>query len=32
MYLGLDIGRQYVKMVAVDKNKEGYSLLMLVQG
>lgn len=27
MYLGLDIGRQYVKMVAVDKNKEGYKII-----
>ena len=27
MYLGLDIGRQYVKMVAVDKSKEGYKLI-----
>ena len=27
MYLGLDIGRQYVKMVAVEKTKEGYKVL-----
>ena len=27
MYLGLDIGRQYVKMVAVDKTKDGYRIL-----
>lgn len=27
MYLGLDIGRQYVKMVAVEKNKEGYKII-----
>jgi len=27
MYLGLDIGRQYVKMVAVEKNKDGYKIL-----
>ena len=27
MYLGLDIGRQYVKMVAVDKTKDGYKIL-----
>ena len=27
MYLGLDIGRQYVKMVAVDKIKDGYRIL-----
>ena len=24
MYLGLDIGRQYVKMVSVEKTKEGF--------
>ena len=27
MYLGLDIGRQYVKMVTADKTKEGYKLI-----
>ena len=27
MYLGLDIGRQYVKMVAADKTKNGYKLI-----
>ena len=27
MYLGLDIGRQYVKMTAVEKTKEGYKIL-----
>ena len=27
MYLGLDIGRQYVKMVAADKTKSGYKLI-----
>ncbi len=27
MYLGLDIGRQYVKMVSVEKIKEGYKIL-----
>ena len=27
MYLGLDIGRQYVKMVSVDKTKEGFKVL-----
>lgn len=27
MYLGLDIGRHYVKMVSVEKTKEGYRLL-----
>ena len=27
MFLGLDIGRQYVKMVAMSKTKEGYKLL-----
>ncbi len=27
MYLGLDIGRQYVKMVSVEKNKDGFKVL-----
>jgi|TARA_B100000470_G_scaffold169950_1_gene134382 type IV pilus assembly protein PilM len=27
MFLGLDIGRQYVKMVAMNKTKDGYKLL-----
>ena len=27
MFLGLDIGRQYVKMVAMSKTKDGYKLL-----
>ena len=27
MFLGLDIGRQYVKMVSVDKIKDGYKVL-----
>ncbi len=27
MYLGLDIGRQYVKMVTAEKTKEGYRVL-----
>ena len=27
MYLGLDIGRQYVKMVSVEKTKEGFKVL-----
>jgi len=27
MYLGLDIGRQYVKMVAAEKTKDGYRVL-----
>ena len=27
MFLGLDIGRQYVKMVAADKTKDGYKLV-----
>ncbi len=27
MFLGLDIGRQYVKMVTADKTKEGYRIL-----
>ena len=27
MFLGLDIGRQYVKMVAVSKTKQGYKIL-----
>ena len=27
MYLGLDIGRQYVKMVSVEKNKDSYKIL-----
>ena len=27
MYLGLDIGRQYVKMVAAEKHKDGYKLV-----
>lgn len=27
MYLGLDIGRQYVKMVATEKTKDGYRVL-----
>jgi hypothetical protein len=27
MFLGLDIGRQYVKMVSVEKIKEGYKIL-----
>ena len=27
MNLGLDIGRQYVKMVSVDKTKEGFKVL-----
>ena len=27
MYLGLDIGRQYVKMVTADKTKDGYKLI-----
>ncbi|MBJ13606.1 MAG: hypothetical protein CMG62_11125 [Candidatus Marinimicrobia bacterium] len=27
MYLGLDIGRQYIKMVAVDKTRDGYKIL-----
>jgi len=27
MYLGLDIGRQYVKMVVADKTKDGYKLI-----
>ena len=25
MYLGLDIGRQYVKMVTAEKTKDGYT-------
>lgn len=27
MFLGLDIGRQYVKMVAMNKTKDGYKLI-----
>ena len=27
MFLGLDIGRQYVKMVAADQTKDGYKLV-----
>ena len=27
MYLGLDIGRQYVKMVSLEKTKEGFKIL-----
>jgi type IV pilus assembly protein PilM len=27
MYLGLDIGRQYVKMVSIEKTKEGFKVL-----
>ena len=27
MFLGLDIGRQYVKMIAMNKTKDGYKLL-----
>ncbi len=27
MYLGLDIGRQYVKMVSVEKTKDGFKVL-----
>ncbi|MGY8783193.1 MAG: type IV pilus assembly protein PilM [Fidelibacterota bacterium] len=27
MYLGLDIGRQYVKMVTTEKTKDGYKIL-----
>ena len=27
MFLGLDIGRQYVKMVAMNKTKDGYQLI-----
>ena len=27
MFLGLDIGRQYVKMVSVEKIKDGYKIL-----
>ena len=27
MFLGLDIGRQYVKMVAIEKTKDGYRVL-----
>ena len=27
MYLGLDIGRHYVKMVSVEKNKDEYVTL-----
>ncbi|MBH10086.1 MAG: hypothetical protein CMG74_07015 [Candidatus Marinimicrobia bacterium] len=27
MYLGLDIGRQYVKMVSVEKTRESYNIL-----
>ena len=27
MFLGLDIGRQYVKMVAAEKYKDGYKLV-----
>ena len=27
MFLGLDIGRQYIKMVATEKTKDGYRLL-----
>ena len=27
MYLGLDIGRQFVKMVTVNKTKDGYKVL-----
>jgi len=27
MYLGLDIGRQYIKMVSVEKTKEGFKVL-----
>lgn len=27
MFLGLDIGRQYIKMVAMNKTKDGYKLL-----
>ena len=27
MYLGLDIGRQYVKMVAAEKTKDGYKVI-----
>ena len=27
MFLGLDIGRQYVKMVAAEKTKDGYRVL-----
>ena len=27
MFLGLDIGRQYVKMVTAEKTKDGYRVL-----
>ena len=27
MYLGLDIGRQYVKMVSIEKTKDGFKVL-----
>ena len=27
MFVGLDIGRQYVKIVAMNKTKDGYKLL-----
>ena len=27
MYLGLDIGRQYVKMVSTEKTKDGFKVL-----
>ena len=27
MYLGLDIGRQYVKMVAVEKTRDEYKVM-----
>ena len=27
MYLGLDIGRQYVKMVSVEKTKDSFRVL-----
>ena len=27
MYLGLDIGRQYVKMVTAEKTNDGYRIL-----
>ncbi|MBT3179818.1 MAG: type IV pilus assembly protein PilM [Candidatus Marinimicrobia bacterium] len=27
MYLGLDIGRQYIKMVSVEKTKDGFKIL-----